>query len=73
MAISSIPASPTMQSRQTDSISEEVVGSIPSGSTMQSRKPRRFPGNRNPRNSGGLVRRIVVCEPNSDRSPAFCA
>ena len=28
---------------------------------------------RNPRNSGGLVRRSVVCEPNSDCSPAFCA
>ncbi len=30
-----------------------------------------FRASRNPRNSGRLVRRVAVCEPNSDHSPAF--
>ena len=34
---------------------------------------RDFRVDRNPRNSGRLVRRVAVCEPNSGRSPAFCA
>ena len=33
---------------------------------------RGFRAGRNPRNSGRLVRRVAVCEPNSGRSPAFC-
>ena len=48
---------------------EEVVGSIPSGSTIQSCKPTPLPGQRNPRNSGRLVRRSAVCEPNTSRLP----
>ena len=34
---------------------------------------RRFRASRNLRNSGRLVRRVAVCEPNSDRSPAVRA
>ena len=52
MAIGSIPASPTIQSRQTG---------------------RCFLVHKNPRNFGPTARRVAVCEPNSDRSPAFCA
>ena len=40
---------------------------------LDRRKQRGFRIGRNPRNSGGLVRRSVVCEPNSHRSHAFCA
>ena len=34
---------------------------------------RGFRVDRNTRSSGGLVTRSVVCEPNSDCAPAFCA
>ena len=34
---------------------------------------RGFLVHKNPRNFGPIARRVAVCEPNSDRSPAFCA
>jgi hypothetical protein len=34
---------------------------------------RGFPDEKNARNPGRLARRIQVCEPNSGRSPVFCA
>ena len=40
---------------------------------LRSANRRGFRVDRNPRNFGRLARRVAVCEPNSGRSPAFCA
>ena len=64
-------------------VQEHLAGSAgrkPEGSTatrvktFQSRQNGPgFPVHKNPRNFGPIARRVAVCEPNSDRSPAFCA
>ena len=68
-----------------DGAQKFAVGGATAASLFQTLKPnyawairtiranrRGFRAGRNPRNSGRLVRRVAVCEPNSGRSPAFC-
>ena len=56
-------------------ISSAVEHSLHTGGAASSIPANRrgFRVGRSPRNFGRLARRVAVCEPNSDRSPAFCA